>query len=154
MSKWEEKQVRPVLPRYLAAGTWPVASLVFPPYKLANLILVAVCSVVVYGAARYFCPMRVVRKLVPYATGSEDVDAMLNGIASNLDALHTLNDAIPDAQGCNVRYGIAPDKLYHSHLVYGQNEVTLCTLTAGQAVYIAVDAFNENGVTPGEVFKL
>ena len=70
----------------------------FPPYKLANLILVAVCSVVVYGAARYFCPMRVVRKLVPYATGSEDVDAMLNGIASNLDALHTLNDAIPDAQ--------------------------------------------------------
>ena len=63
-------------------------------------------------------------------------------------------DAIPDAQGCNVRYGIAPDKLYHSHLVYGQNEVTLCTLTAGQAVYIAVDAFNENGVTPGEVFKL
>ena len=58
------------------------------------------------------------------------------------------------AQGCNVRYGVAPDKLYHSHLVYGQNEVTLCTLTAGQAVYIAVDAFNENGVTPGEVFKL
>ena len=53
-----------------------------------------------------------------------------------------------------MRYGIAPDKLYHSHLVYGQNEVTLCTLTAGQAVYIAVDAFNENGVTPGEVFKL
>ena len=98
MSKWEEKQVRPVLPLYLAAGTWPVASLVFPPYKLANLILVAVCSVVVYGAARYFCPMRVVRKLVPYATGSEDVDAMLTGIASNLDALHTLNDAIPDAQ--------------------------------------------------------
>ena len=58
------------------------------------------------------------------------------------------------AQGCNVRYGVAPDKLYHSHLVYGQNEVTLCTLTAGRAVYIAVDAFNENGVTPGEVFKL
>ena len=24
MSKWEEKQVRPVLPLYLAAGTWPV----------------------------------------------------------------------------------------------------------------------------------
>lgn len=56
MSKWEEKQVRPVLPLYLAAITWPVASLVFPPYKLVNLILVAVCSVVVYGAARYFCP--------------------------------------------------------------------------------------------------
>ena len=34
----------------------------------------------------------------PYATGSENTDAMLNGIAANLDALHKLNDAIPDAE--------------------------------------------------------
>lgn len=92
------KQVRPVLPLYLAALTWPVASLVFPPYALGNLAIVAVCSAVVYGVARRFCPMRVVRTLVPYATGSEDVDAMLNGIAANLDALHALNEAIPDTQ--------------------------------------------------------
>ena len=39
-----------------------------------------------------------VRTYVPYATGSEDVDAMLNGIAANLDALHKLNEAIPDPQ--------------------------------------------------------
>ena len=38
------------------------------------------------------------RTYVPYATGSEDVDAMLNGIAANLDALHKLNEAIPDPQ--------------------------------------------------------
>ena len=38
------------------------------------------------------------RTLIPYATGSEDVDAMLNGIATNLDALHKLNEAIPDPQ--------------------------------------------------------
>ena len=63
MSKWEEKQVRPVLPLYLAALAWPVASLVFPPYTLPNLAIVAVCSVVVYGVARHFCPMRVVRKI-------------------------------------------------------------------------------------------
>ena len=43
-------------------------------------------------------PTRVVRTYVPYATGSEDVDAMLNGIAANLDALHKLNEAIPDPQ--------------------------------------------------------
>lgn len=98
MSKWEEKQVRPVLPLYLAALAWPVASLLFPLYTLVNLAIVALCSVVVYGVARRFCPMRVVRTLVPYATGSEDVDAMLNGIAANLDALHALNEAIPDAQ--------------------------------------------------------
>lgn len=98
MSKWEEKQVRPVLPLYLAALAWPVASLVFPPYTVGNLAIVAVCSAVVYLAARRLCPMRVVRTLVPYATGSEEVDAMLNGITANLDALHALNDAIPDTQ--------------------------------------------------------
>lgn len=98
MSKWEEKQVRPVLPLYLAALAWPLASLVFPPYTLVNLALAAACSAAVYAAARHFCPMRVVRTLVPYATGSEEVDAMLNGITANLDALHGLNDAIPDAQ--------------------------------------------------------
>lgn len=96
MSKWEEKQVRPVLPLYLAALAWPVASLVFPPYSLGNLALVAVCSGVVYLLGRRLCPMRVVRTLVPYATGSEDVDAMLSGIDKNLDELHKLNDAIPD----------------------------------------------------------
>ncbi len=98
MSKWEEKQVRPVLPLYLAALAWPLASLVFPPYTLVNLALAAACSAVVYAAARHFCPMRVVRTLVPYATGSEDVDALLGGIDQNLEALHKLNDAIPDQQ--------------------------------------------------------
>lgn len=98
MSKWQEKRVRPVLPLYLAAIVWPLASLVFPPYKLGNLVLIAVLSAVAYLAGRRVCPMRVVRTQVPYATGSEDVDAMLTGIAANLDALHALNDAIPDAQ--------------------------------------------------------
>ena len=63
-------------------------------------------------------------------------------------------EPVPGAQGCNVRYGVSPDKLYQSWLVYGANEVTLSTLIAGQAYWIAVDSFNENGVTPGEVFAL
>lgn len=96
MSKWEEKQVRPVLPLYLAALAWPLGALVFPPYTLVNLALVAAGSAVVYAAARYLCPLRVVRRLVPYATGSEDVDAILAGIDRELDELHRLNDAIPD----------------------------------------------------------
>ena len=61
---------------------------------------------------------------------------------------------IDGAQGCNVRYGTAPDKLYLSWLVYDANEVTLSTLIAGQDYYICVDSFNENGITPGTVFKL
>ena len=43
-------------------------------------------------------PVRVVRVPVAYATGSEDVDALLNGVTANLDALHKLNDEIPDKQ--------------------------------------------------------
>ncbi len=58
------------------------------------------------------------------------------------------------AQGCNVRYGIAPDKLYQSWLVYGADEVKLCTLMKGTAYYIRVDSFNENGITEGDVFKM
>ena len=58
------------------------------------------------------------------------------------------------AQGCNVRYGVAPDKLYLSWLVYDADEVTLSTLTAGQEDYVCVDSFNENGITPGKTFKL
>ena len=96
MSKWEEKQVRPVLPLYLAALVWPVASLIFPPYKLGNLVLVAVLSGVVYLAGRRFCPTRVVRRLVPYATGSEEVDAMLNGTIRTEIVLK--QETIPDAQ--------------------------------------------------------
>lgn len=61
---------------------------------------------------------------------------------------------LDDAQGCNVRHGIAPDKLYQSWLVYGADEVTLTTLVAGIPYFIRVDSFNENRITPGDVFQL
>lgn len=52
------------------------------------------------------------------------------------------------AQGYNVLWGIAPDKLYHSWMVYDQNELLLKSLNTDQAYYFAVEAFNENGVSP------
>ena len=58
------------------------------------------------------------------------------------------------AIGYNVRFGIAPDKLYSSHMVYGQTEVLLTMLNAGQSYYAAVDAFGEGGVTEGECLPL
>jgi len=54
------------------------------------------------------------------------------------------------AIGYNVRYGTAPDKLYSSHMVYGQTEVLLTMLNAGQKYYAAVDAFGEGGVKKGK----
>lgn len=96
MNKWEEKRTRPVLPIYLAALVWPVGALLLPAYRLSNLLIIAGLSLAAYGLGTKFCPTRVIRKQVPYATGSEDVDAMLSGISANLDKLHALNDAIPD----------------------------------------------------------
>ena len=98
MNKWEEKRTRTVLPIYLAALVWPVGALLLPAYRLSNLLIIAGLSLAAYGLGTKFCPTRVIRKQVPYATGSEDVDAMLSGISANLDKLHALNDAIPDPE--------------------------------------------------------
>ena len=98
MNKWEKKRPRPVLPIYLAALVWPVGALLLPAYRLSNLLIIAGLSLAAYGLGTKFCPTRVIRKQVPYATGSEDVDAMLSGISANLDKIHALNDAIPDPE--------------------------------------------------------
>lgn len=58
------------------------------------------------------------------------------------------------AIGYNIRYGISPDKLYSSHMVYGQTEVLLTMLNAGQNYYAAVDAFGEGGVTEDPCFPV
>ena len=98
MNKWEEKRTRPVLPIYLAALVWPVGALLLPAYRLSNLLIIAGLSLAAYGLGTKFCPTRVIRKQVPYATGSEDVDTMLSGISANLYKIHALNDAIPDPE--------------------------------------------------------
>lgn len=98
MNKWEEKRTRPVLPIYLAALVWPVGALLLPAYRLSDLLIIAGLSLAAYGLGTKFCPTRVIRKQVPYATGSEDVDTMLSGISANLDKLHALNDTIPDPE--------------------------------------------------------
>jgi len=55
-------------------------------------------------------------------------------------------DAVPGAQGYNVRWGIAPGKLYESWLVYGKTEVPVRSLNVDQPYYFAVEAFDERGV--------
>jgi len=60
-------------------------------------------------------------------------------------------DASAGADGYNVLWGIAPDKLYHSTLVYGKNELTMRYLNSGVDYYMRVDAFNASGITEGEV---
>jgi hypothetical protein len=54
----------------------------------------------------------------------------------------------PGSQGYNVRWGIAPDKLYSSWMVYGRNSVSIRSLNVDQKYYFAVEAFDVHGVGP------
>ena len=71
----------------------------------------------------------------------------VNRLADRRDALIRW-EGQKGAQGYNVLWGIAPDKLYNSWMVYDKNELLLKSLNMGQAYYFAVEAFNENGVSP------
>lgn len=51
--------------------------------------------------------------------------------------------AVKGAQGYNVLWGVALDKLYSSWMVYGDNSLDLRALTVGQKYYFAIEAFNE-----------
>ena len=58
------------------------------------------------------------------------------------------------ATGYNIRYGIAPDKLYISHMVYGKAEAVLTGLNLGQAYWVSIDSFGEGGITEGKTLQL
>ena len=51
------------------------------------------------------------------------------------------------AQGYNILWGIAPDKLYSSWMVYDDNSLELKSLGVDQQYYFSIEAFNENGVS-------
>lgn len=91
-----------------------------------------------------------------FGNGEGEKPGKAEALAKRLDAMDGLVTwkHIEGAQGCNVRYGTAPDRLYHSWLVYGADEVTLSTLMEGKTYYVCVDSFNENGITPGEVVRM
>ena len=56
-------------------------------------------------------------------------------------------EAVKGAQGYNILWGIAPDKLYSSWMVYDKTDLLMKALTADQDYYFCVEAFNENGVS-------
>ena len=92
MSKIIRTQKPSVLPWYAAALVFAVLCAALPAYKLWALLIA------LFGAAKKVCPPRVVEHEVPFHTGSGDVDEMLADIQQKLDALHTLNEALPDPE--------------------------------------------------------
>lgn len=58
-----------------------------------------------------------------------------------------------NACGYQILWGHQEDKLYHSCMVFG-NEKNIGALVKGETYYMRVDAFNESGITHGEVRKV
>jgi hypothetical protein len=52
-----------------------------------------------------------------------------------------------NAQGYNIKWGIAPNKLYNSWLVYDDNSLNLKSLNIDQDYYFSIEAFNQNGIS-------
>ncbi|WP_235208372.1 family 43 glycosylhydrolase, partial [Saccharicrinis fermentans] len=55
--------------------------------------------------------------------------------------------AVKGAQGYNICWGIAPDKLYNSWMIYGKNEHLMKSLDVDKTYFFSIEAFNENGVS-------
>jgi xylan 1,4-beta-xylosidase len=57
--------------------------------------------------------------------------------------------AVPGVVGYNLRWGIAPSKLYQTYQRFADQGTTLelRALTAGQAYWVAIESFDENGVS-------
>lgn len=56
-------------------------------------------------------------------------------------------NAVEGAQGYNIRWGIAADKLYQSWQVYDTNEHFMRNLDRDTPYYFTIEAFNENGIS-------
>jgi hypothetical protein len=54
---------------------------------------------------------------------------------------------VDGAQGYNIRWGIAPDKLYLSWLVYDDISLLMRNLDRDTPYYFSIEAFNENGIS-------
>ncbi|KJC64691.1 family 43 glycosylhydrolase [Agreia bicolorata] len=86
-----------------------------------------------------------------FGVGGGEQPAEVSATVKRVDPLtaHLSWEPVAGADGYNVRYGIHPEKLYHSWMVYDADELTIRSLNAGQRYWFAVDAFNESGVTTG-----
>jgi len=75
-----------------------------------------------------------------------DVRARRDADARNA---HVSWRAVPGAVGYNVLWGIAPDKLYQAYQVWADRGTTLelRALTVDQSYWLAVEAFDERGVS-------
>jgi hypothetical protein len=62
---------------------------------------------------------------------------------------------VDDAMGYTIYWGIEPDKLNLSAMIYDKNNYELRALNVGQKYYLQMEAFNENGISERtEIIKI
>ena len=86
-----------------------------------------------------------------FGNGSGDNPSMVKGFT----VLRTEKDKrsawlkwnlVEDAIAYNIYYGVDPDKLYNSIMVYNSNEYWLKSMDKDQPYFFTIEAINENGV--------
>jgi xylan 1,4-beta-xylosidase len=91
-----------------------------------------------------------------FGTGEGELPTKATGVQTKL--LSELDLSVTwendEAVGYNVLWGFAPDKLYHSYMVFGRNQVDIGALIKGQSLYVRVDTFNETGISEGDVLRV
>ena len=83
--------------------------------------------------------------------GKPEIPAFAAKRVSDLDAQIVIRGE--QAVGYNILWGSSPEKLYHSCMVF-EPEYTIGALVKGREYYVRVDAFNESGITEGNVQKI
>jgi len=89
-----------------------------------------------------------------HGTGSAPAPASAIQVRFDGDLDMTVSWTAADAVGANLLWGYAPDKLYHSCIVYGRCDQHIGALVKGEPVYVRVDTFNESGICKGERLKV
>ena len=96
MSKTIVIKKKPAAPWYIAGAVWVLGALALPIYQLWALGLVAAASLAALAAAFKLCPPVIEQKEVPFFTGREDADEMLERIDADRKRLLELDERIPD----------------------------------------------------------
>lgn len=63
-------------------------------------------------------------------------------------------DKVPDATGYVIYWGLQPDRLNLSAMIYGENSYELRALNTDQKYYYQVEAFSENGISKRSATKV
>jgi len=91
-----------------------------------------------------------------FGWGSGDAPAAVTAHARRTGSLNAQLTwtAVPGVHGYNLRYGLAADRLYASWQLDARTSHDLGSLNAGHEYWVAVDSFNENGITRGTPVRI